>query len=59
MNYPDWLCKVIFQNGFENKYINKIFFILQSLFTYPLKKKQKKEQARKAHETLKMLKDFQ
>ena len=59
MSYPDWLCKAIFQNGFENKYINKIFSILQSLFTYQLRKRQKDEQTRNAQETLDILRDIQ
>ena len=59
MKLPDCLCKAIFQNGFKNKYANKMFMMLQSLLVSGLRSRQKKEQLFKSQEVLRLLRSVQ
>lgn len=55
MKLPDWLCKLVFQNGFENKYLNKAYTIILSLFTKRKRSSQYAEQTERAREALKKI----
>lgn len=57
--YPKWVQKIIFQNGFKNKYLNKAYTIILSLFTNKLRKRQRADQDRLAAETLNKIAEAQ
>ncbi len=43
MLMPDFLCKVIFQNGFSNKFINRLYSKVFALLTCSVKKRRQRE----------------